>query len=902
MKCLLDDAGLSVGLVSLPFQQETRFFDSEIKPIFSRYVHAVDSHFRDRTDRCRAEFRSLYDPMPYYLFGRFDLAVLYLVDDHDFSCRTLRPFHPSAPGGRKKYSENFVYKVLFGPTPRFSPPTRNPRGIVSLVKGLESCPLLSLTQLKVNNSLLLGGGATFLRLVVNFIKHEWDESGGDARARLIILESYAWHEITLVMLGRSYGRMLNFAARLRDASRGDLVEALQRRAKARGGSEPEDLIQQLGHLNHLIARDLLWQQDDVSRAPLFGNLATNLGFDFRIFRNAGLIDGIDAGDRIHLQSRWFVKPGRMANFRTLLLSPGDSLICSVGRGDVWYPAAATMRDAAAEPLLTRDAIRAYVKQNNLRGLNGAALQRYTVASVALPSSRESTPRRRFSDQLRKLTFSTDELKHIDRAMRRRRVPKVLIHRLLNVYGNFNDGVLDRNLYASFAELRMFLVRVGTELTTEPLEETERVSHEELCRRIRKWVANFERAYRNRFHNSERMGEITDFNFDFKGGIQQVVTAFDAAYKALSLVLGARDSFVSVGADPGVDSTECEVRLNYLHVFQPEMFFAVAGKEASNWFATEHGKLLDEVVLQFITLDMSPDLQRGRDEFIQRFVEEALDRHKNLDPDIREQAKFWLPVSFFQTHFAELITYQACYAGNWELLCHWSLGSFAQMAGAYVSDGSLDLIEAARFLFRLRMIAGSLSRERFRASIEAFGDREIIDIYDNFEFTGQIEALRDAILDHPKLKRWFDGAREASASIAAFALSGRYTRERITSLQRRARREASFKKKELARGEVPQFDPTDEFSAFRFCQHVLYGYLLLLKEEWRGRAPRLRRTRAGDPRVPPVCDGLLFDPTGGVFAHEPETRRRLFKYRSAVTMSLWDMGQKVKRESLAAIMR
>jgi len=894
-QCLLDDAGLSIGLVSLPFQQERLFYGQEIRPIFSGYRDNVRQFFLDSSDARRKDFDALYRPRPYYLFGRFDLALLYLVDDHDFSCRTLRPFHPKAPGGRKKYPENFVYKVLFGPTPRFSPANVKPEGVIQLLAKAGTPPLIGITQLKVNNSLLLGGGATFLRLVVNFIKEEAGAFEREIGDRLIILESYAWHEITLVMLGRAYTRMLDFVTRLRDASYSDLVGAAYRRAAT--ASERRDTEDELHGLHHLAGPDLGWTRRQLDRAPIFGNLTTTLGFDFRMFRDRGLTARIDPGDRIHLSSRWYVKPGRIGEFRATVAGR-DSLVCAVGRGDVWYrPGAGALdRRTAHAQTRTRDAIRRYLHENQLRGLKNMALQRYTRAA-SVPAIRSPViRRRRFADRLGRLKIQAREIRAVDRAMRRLRVPKVLIHRILNVYANFNDGTLDRNLYASFAELRPFLERVSLELVAESRAAQRTVSHEELCRRIRKWCGNFERAYRNRFHNSERMGEITDFNFEFKGGIQQVVTAFDAAYKALSSVLGSPGSFVSVGADPGVDSTECEVRLNYFHVFQPEMFFAVAGKEAANWFVAKHGIMLDEVVIGLMTT--RPDLRACRDEYVRRRVGQAFAR-MTVDPEVRVQARHWVNVPFLRTHLAEVLTYQVCYAGNWDLFSYWTLGSFLQMAGAYEPRERLDGIEVARFLFRLRMVAGDIPVDRFAGAIASFGDKDICDIYESL--AADLETVRHALLRRTCLGTWFASVRRSSDAMSRLALAEPAFRGALEDVQASALADAGDARDAIFEGHVPRFERDGPFAAFRFCQRVLCGYLLLLKKRWGGPPPRLRRKNSA-PIVTKDSSKLLFDPMGGVFSHEASARRELFKYRSAVTMSLWDMGLKMKREQLARHMK
>jgi hypothetical protein len=887
MQCLLDESGLSIGMVSLPFQRESEFYRAEIEPIFGAYKRAVRGFF-PAAARPSAHYRRLYEPRPYYLFGRFDLAVLYLVDDHDFSCRTFRPFHPKSPAGLTGYPGNFNYKVLFGPTPRFS--TERDKGIGPFLNRIGQQPLIAITQVKINNSLLLGGGATFLRLIVNFIKSRARQT---LKRNLIILESYGWQEITLVMLGSSYRPMIDFIGNLRETTYGDLCEEVHR-------VRDSELNLQLSDLKHLVASDTSLDRREIRGVPLFGNLTTNLGFDFGIFEQPALIDSIGESDSdtVRLMSRWFVKPGRMADFGGLLLEPTDSLMCSIGRGDVCYGAADV---APSRPLPTRAAIRQYMEQNTIVDLNKVALQRYTLAALSVKPPRRRRAGKAFSPNLRRLIFARKDLDALDEAMRKLRIPKVLIHRLLNIYGSFNDGVLDRSLYPSFMELRPFLVEMATELRNEAASPKQ--SLQQVCRTLRKWSENFERAYRNRFHNSEQMGEVTDFNFEFKGGIQQVVTAFDAAYKALASTLGAPASFVSVGGDPGVESSAWEVRLNYFHVFQPEMFFAVAGKEASNWFATKRPELLGDQIYELIRVNHPPAIAARAEHLLRARFRSVLD-HTTIDDEVREVAERWITKRFLQTHFAELLTSQACYAGKWDLFCHWTLGVFLQMAGNYSRSGRLKHEVVALFLFRLRMIAGDEGSRALGRSIRAFGDPEILGVYNGLASSAQLEILYKRVMSDPFLGAWFRFAREVSEDVARAALADGSRLRSLDALQSLAQEEAAKKRSLIARGHVPRFEHDDQTSAFRFCQHVLSGYLELLKRRWKGN-PRLIRGAKGLPRMrvmtAPGASPVLFDPQGGVFAHEERTRRKLFQYRSAVTMSMWDLGMKMKRDVIGARM-
>jgi hypothetical protein len=102
---------------------------------------------------------------------------------------------------------------------------------------------------------------------------------------------------------------------------------------------------------------------------------------------------------------------------------------------------------------------------------------------------------------------------------------------------------------------------------------------------------------------------------------------------------------------------------------------------------------------------------------------------------------------------------------------------------------------------------------------------------------------------------------------------------------------------LTAGEVFAFDPGNSDS-FQFTQAVFNGYLNLIKENGGKGNPVLTRNHDGVPKIEENKDAaFLFDPTGGIFTHDPLTRRKYFQYRAALTMTLWDMGMREKKNRL-----
>src|SRR6185503_14269265 len=209
MNCLLGDAGIAIGLTSLPFRQELEFYTNEIAgSLFPHYRDAVRNNFSQARDTpSYFEFEKyFYKPVPYYLFGSFDMAVLAVVDDFEMMARTFRAFDPMLSSAETKpYRENFFYKVITGPTPQF----KSDDSIVRIAERTfltdDRPPLFAMSLLKLNNVLLLGGGTEFLRTVVRFIHATAKRQNENSKnMRWILLESYAANEITLLVFTNCY--------------------------------------------------------------------------------------------------------------------------------------------------------------------------------------------------------------------------------------------------------------------------------------------------------------------------------------------------------------------------------------------------------------------------------------------------------------------------------------------------------------------------------------------------------------------------------------------------------------------------------------------------------------------------------------------------------------------------
>lgn len=887
--CVMGDAGISVFLLSLPFGKEVEFYRTELRDgAFAKYKKAVMDRLQGRS-ASRDEFADVfYEPRAYYLFGRFDLAVLSLVDDFEFSSRTFHPFDPMMAhtyegSGRKPYFQNFLHKVITGPTPSFGAAN----DLVPLARRVfldRTKPLFGIMLLKINNSLLIGCGGDMLRATVRQIRlaaKPYRAMGLD----VVILESYSWHEVTVLMFAASYHAMKEFTSAIKDVQLKDLAE--------------RDLVHHDSSLFSCYVNR--FNKDwDCAHSHVFADVETILGFDFALVGgDREVLRTIDPSDRVDLITRWFVKPGHVPEAAAILKRAGYDLKLALGRGDLVSrlpPESGPNSPREPKGRLTTDALELFGNLALRDALRPHVLQRSSALSfLDVPIADDTIEVRAhpaFADAIRDLEFTIVDLAKIEENLRELGTPKILALKVLNMYANLNDGLLDRNLYGFFAEMLPFMQdlerHIRDKVADPPVDTTQ------WCHWLQKVQENFELAYRNRFHNSHRLGEITDFNIDFKGGIQQLVTALDGANKAIASAVGNRNSFVSVAGEPAVHSTRLETRLNYFHAFQPEAFLTVAVHESA-----------------FYLMDTPPDDPLLADQWSQL---------RELMPGVRAEIReSWsaarsakvLPSSarpgdddraFLTALLLDRLAFCSTFNRRADLLCFWYWGYHAQTHKAYHRPLIASRARTADFVLRLSAVcdlhAGDVEQvfSPFKDSTfgEAWRSRKA-------EIEDSLRRLRGG----ERFQAWRRLAWQFADDLVCSVWQGQaglsLPRPTVEEVATRVTAAATEVAAAFNRGETVPFELTGPFATFRYCQSVFFAYLQMVQSFYLSDPAgntNVILTREGEHRSasPQKQQGrLFFDPLGGIFTRDAALRRHYFKCRSALTMSLWDMSVKAKRD-------
>jgi len=917
MTLQIDNIGLFLGLVSLPVGCEREFYEKEfeldkknLKGLFAQYRASVRCNFQgNHAGNWHNEFdQYLYKPSAYYLFGRFDLGILSLIDDFEFACRRFHPFDPLTPNKKNKYFENFKYQIISGYFPRLD--KDNDKGVLDTAKETflaspqSKPPLIGICCFKLNNSLLVGAGVEFLKNVVYFLKEytrEFLKKQNDQKTKIMITLSYSWHELVFIVFSDSYKKISDLILTIREKNLGDLNDFKD----SIPGFDTSNTVIKNQSINADIIKGARNNRLKIEKTHVFENSTSIFGFNFEIFKEIEeaqkskrapiLLDLMpDDGNPIKLFTRWFTKPGHLIQALKKVQGSGDpdEISICIGKGDFIY---SPVYDK--DTVNTRNYIRGFVQALLDPDVRKHIMKSYSIVEVPSGVNELMLPgvgddHFYFLEHLHALKVSVVELKKIREKLRSLGIPKILKAKILNIFSNFNDGILDTVLYGYFSEL-LDLMEVLTSIITGDHHTNGKLGLKTLNKTLEVYTANFEKAYRNRFHQSYRMSEITDFTIEYKGGIHQLVTCFDSAFKAVCSRVGGFNSFAYVSGVPGVFTTPVSICLNYFHIFQPEIFVAIATHEAANFVSFNQ---METDVKRFDQLKKIYRNSQKDNESLEQMFDQLL----TVDKKELWLKNFATP-RYFRNVLVDLISFYFTYNRDVKLFAYWYWNVFMQMPDAYKEPGKIDQSDFLGFLLR------------FLGVLKISGKLKEFDLYsspnqvleeDWDKWIGCCSGFLDKLLALPHVETIIREMRRLLESIVDKAygnfIQGTKTfDEKIEKVTAAINHAAKKIKDALKAGEVFAFDPGN-LDSFQFTQAVFNGYLNLIRESGGSgkRNPVLKRDQDGVPKIEKNKDAaFLFDPTGGIFTHDPFTRRKYFQYRAALTMTLWDMGMREKKNRL-----
>lgn len=931
----------------MPFGEEEAFRENEIEKPFKRYKEKARSYFLRESDEDQVFDELLFEPKTYCLFGNFDLAILSLVDSFGLATRSFHPFSHLMSDHHDRdinyVPHNYTFHVISGLAPNLKTvnsqePDLLERAKATFLSKRDDLPFIGISSFKFNNSLITGGGGEFVDLALRAIQPRLAaaQQAADKPFQYLIFYSFSWHELSVIFFSDNFTTIADQVFNLRELVVEDLQKACESTPSYDYGKITSSTL-----LHKLLEDDPTEQNTDkLHNAHLFVHSNTILGYDSDILLGDQSALPDQSEEELTFRICWDIKPGHLSAFLEDLNTFENTSLArlikekgriTAGRGDYAYIIEEKAMDRFVEivQLIIKSPLSKHIRKVNTTPTFSSEFRKKIGRIVDLDQHYLA------NDKLSSYRFKLDEIGGLRASLRKLRVPKIIQEKVNNMYTIFNDGISDPILYNYFVELRPYLEEVIYHIK-DTVESSKGKSVLEITDRLNDITKDFETAYQNRFGQSYIMNEITDFNLKFNGGIQQLVSLFDGAYKTLtSFFINEGDYSRSMAFVAGVSNTmsgQLSVRLNYFHLYQPVFFAATATHEAVNFFPHH----------RYPSRDLDPDI----------FL--LLKKIKN--PTKEEEYKNGFPEKEHLHYFlVDIITFYTTYAEDFELFYYWRLSVYMQMGIAYNVDGSMQQKQFNMLVTRLYLLARLTENtavfegafyppfrplnESFRYAWEkAFmharveGDRFFTE---NFELllaakklaTGQVifdfmQAIRE--LDDDEAKLAFQALLPSDQANTEEDLQGfgdddlfygtmfNKRQEHIKRISRQIR--ASFVSGEtysfIKDRRHPQLQMASD--AF-FLQAMMLAYLQLIKELNKGgisilprssedgKIARVQLEQSTTNRLQAESD-IWFDPSGGFFTTNAAIRVTYFKYRSVFLKSLWSFSAKRKLKLFEGILQ
>ena len=983
----IDDTTIFVGLTSLPMSNEIPFNKELMKFVETHKYRTIKNLSSGAEDE--EIMKLLYNPKSFYIFGPYDLALLSLIDDYEFCTQAFHPFDPTYPTGDEMnekgsfYSDEdgeagrryFSHHLIVGPAPCWSTDQQqiSTQANNSFIKILPEdpekrktfisrpLPLFGCCQLKLNDGLIIGAGVDFLKYVLRGIKGLFDlkykKLYPNSNFQIIILNSWSWHEITVLIFSDSFNKIIEFVLELCDLTIGKTFDFLHENDNSFFKFRDSDCL-----ISELIKKHKYENTNskvDFSNTHIFLNSSTTLGFRFEIFEKGGPDEAkeevlpIDPDDRIFPFSSWQTKAGHDFIGANLILGvPVEEainkiLVCT-GRGDiVWPSSSAKISDyrIGFSEMQTLEYVDKIVKSRLQNKLEEHILLKNTIISFGTETLKKEDGTLKFNslDPDRHYTLLTKEMKkritirismirkELYKPLRGNLIPKVILTRVLNTVALFNEGIDDPFLLSHFLELWPYLNTIIDKI--KAIDERRFDENSNLMKtayEINNMLEIFIKAWRNRYYSCHRLSDISDFNLEYKGGVQQLASAFDGSYKILTKSLTRQhDCLVIISGDPRISTSFKSIEINYFDIFMPEFFVSRATHEAGEAFLSYYKDVKSKDFEKHST--KYPDFfflfNPANGNNIRELIEKAptlkarpssklLDLYPRDDDDHKDNHL----IVFFRDIFADTFNRRLTYGEDINLFLFWHRNmALSDPIFWHMPDKDKTMGHTHRkakkdvCFFRMNILKQWLYRMVFQvvlADLEGNKSKQIECILDYWGHYPQINRklineIMDIILSLMNIQNISDGLNQMNLLLSEIVKDWS---SRIDISPDKPLPTISHYDKiliALGNGEVYSADPEDLQNCYQFLQSLFRAYLKLVeglatqgKKKmdpllYRFSATSSDEKKAGEPLILDFENSFLFDRRGGVFLTNAETRRKYLRLRSAFTMTLWDLSAKWK---------
>lgn len=887
--CLLFDGTIFIGLTSMPLGKNQEIIDS-LEKLEKNLRSDLNKKIENLTDLTKSE--ELLDPKSkwselhhlfyksrrFYLFGRFDLASICLVEGYNYPVRKFSQSEFNLYGNQDFISID-RHNIL-GPTPRISSNNTNIVGLREIFhpSASKKFPLIALVRLKIHDLLLFHGGVEVVRSIIVLINQTLKSNKKHLVCfDFIVLEDYGWSELTLVLFGNSFMLFSELILSVRNLTSVQITSIL---------SEINTRFKGVNQAINLKNKSL----------NIFSDTHSMFGFDHDLFDNSpsDYFIEIDPFDKVWHKINITHRPryaGQLIDelklFNKKYSSKKDKLnyAIKVGKSDLIFLHEKSTTIPTSDLIDRIISFKQFVKKRNIHQLVSSTFTEISILGLDTTEDHKSLSLQASHLNLEELSINPQKLSNIKNALNEIKVPHVLKEETLSVFALFNNYIVNELTYSNFIELRTsikYLEKIIVE-TYERFLNSGLLNPQEFNDRLQLFTRAFHFALYNRTLGSYNKRDQYDDSMYFNIRSQSLISAFDILYKNISCVLGNHQSFVFVESDKDFTISEFALRLNYFHLFNPELLCAVLFQETANQIDLIK-RVSPECEILFL-FNRRTDSDQNKTRIKYYFQLNGVTPYS--DQDLLEL----FDPEYFEHLFSDIIGYKMFYWSSGaprrytKNYIFWSWGFFATDIKHFEkkynkSDYSILEITVLDRLIRHLTVLWIYSRYDYDNYKPNFDSRinEIINRNIN-----SVKKFLEKFFFRGAFLTWLDKVKELGNNLAFLVFEDRNFDSDIRQIKSR-----------LLNGEVITYcgslhSKDANIDLFLQSRNLLLAYLLAFESQFDNDKEvkillddSLRNSKG-------IFSDLLFDPRGGTYIVHPDKRRNIFRLRSAFHMSLIDLS-------------
>jgi hypothetical protein len=577
---VIESSTLHIALATYPKRKAEEYI-AAVKASYIKFKTDFNNNFKPIT----AVEEASYSPLVYHIFGSYDVAFISVIDSDKFAQKLFLPEDKSNINTEPAQFSPHSYQILTG----LCPAINDGFSLFEFHTKNRDKTFVNICNIKLNNGFLIGTGLELFNLVIRYIDYKIKESKSEEFTGCcydyVLLQSFSWFEICLVLFDNTIKPISDIITNLRETTLNDLMNFDEEKGQI--------ILEQCLYQNR---KDYLNVTDeDIKYSHIFADTHSHFGVQYERFARE---DPFTEEDQLITEIEYLVKPGHIGDLIEEL-EKIDSGAKKIFKTDETYFITGKSDYSIPETIRTsfennhQFFIKLRQKEDNkiLDYIRGVKTRPLFSFQKPKPNSDSEKGILNFSDVLKDFSISLSKQKKIDLDLKSLKVSRPIRQKISKVIFNYNNGINDPVLFLYFLDFRIlihqliYLVKDSVGKFDENFLDSDSKFHsvDSLEITLDDLLKVFEEGYHVRMLNCYQFEEIYDFDLDLNSSLAQLLTTYNTLVTEVTnihLPNYINGQVVQVNLQNTV-SNRYGINYNVYHLSLPEFILFTITKEIFN---------------------------------------------------------------------------------------------------------------------------------------------------------------------------------------------------------------------------------------------------------------------------------------------------------------------------------